>query len=939
MLPKINPVAALAVIAGSISTGAAENAHWMWADGERIGATEPLEFSRTFTIDELPSGGATLRALGDFCSIQVTLNGKLVAKAEPYDPVLAVPVKPLLQEGDNELLVRVRGVPGPSALALDLAFDAGEAPVLTSGDGWRGASVIAPMAALGLSDPELREIAPLDEYNQWTEAKGNAGEAKFSPLPEGFELERLRVAKPEEDSWVSMAFDSEGRLVIGKEKRGLLRMTLAKDGEPASVETVEDTLLECRGLLFAHGALYANANNTKALYRLRDSTGDGRFDEVTPLMKSDGSVGHGRNDLALGPDGLIYAICGDSVKLPTEIVRQRQPGFTRGKEKGYLARVDAAGKNREIICVGLRNPYGVAFNTDGEPFTYDADNEGDVGLPLYRPTRVNHLVSGANYGWWQVGGNQNWPVYYPDTVPTTIDIGRGSPTSVAFGYGSNFPPRYRDALFVLDWAYGRIVAVDVVARGASYTCRAETFLRGRPLNVTDLEIGPDGAMYFVTGGRKTQSALYRIRYTGEPVTEPEATAQENARAEFSQKARAKRKKLETFHGRVDADALGVLEPLLDDPDPWIRNAARVALEQQPAESWSGRALETGSLNALLALARFGPEDKLGALLQRTRSHAFAELSRSQKLTVLRIQELASARGATLDRAFLSPLFPDDEPSVNRELSKLLLRLGDEPAVGKSLTLLAAAGSQFDRLHYLETLSYAKGGWTPEGRRAYFGVLRHRDYFRGDRNMPKFLKGIRDRATASLSAEERESLKPLLEPEKKADPVKAPTPRPVVKHWAVEELATAPAAEFRPDYKLGRQLFETALCSRCHQIGGLGTAVGPNLTTSANRFSRRDLIEAIVKPSDAIAEIFQQLVIKKKDGSTVVGRVVRDDFRKSTVSLVANPFAPDELTIVSKKEIGSHEVSPASPMPPGLLDSLSREEVDQLLAFIEHGGRR
>ena len=50
-------------------------------------------------------------------------------------------------------------------------------------------------------------------------------------------------------------------------------------------------------------------------------------------------------------------------------------------------------------CVGLRNPYGIAFKADGEPFSYDADNEGDIGLPLYRPTRVNHLVSGGNYGW------------------------------------------------------------------------------------------------------------------------------------------------------------------------------------------------------------------------------------------------------------------------------------------------------------------------------------------------------------------------------------------------------------------------------------------------------------------------------------------------------------------------------------------------------------
>jgi hypothetical protein len=76
----------------------------------------------------------------------------------------------------------------------------------------------------------------------------------------------------------------------------------------------------------------------------------------------------------------------------------------------------------------------------------------------------------------------------------TLDIGKGSPTAVAFGTKSHFPPRYREALFALDWAYGRIVAVHLAPRGSSYHAAAETFLRGQPLNVTDIEFGADGAM-------------------------------------------------------------------------------------------------------------------------------------------------------------------------------------------------------------------------------------------------------------------------------------------------------------------------------------------------------------------------------------------------------------------------------------------------------------
>jgi predicted regulator of Ras-like GTPase activity (Roadblock/LC7/MglB family) len=65
------------------------------------------------------------------------------------------------------------------------------------------------------------------------------------------------------------------------------------------VEVIDDTLLECRGLLYAHGALYANANNSKAFVRLRDTDGDGKFDETKELLRTEGRVGHGRNHAVL----------------------------------------------------------------------------------------------------------------------------------------------------------------------------------------------------------------------------------------------------------------------------------------------------------------------------------------------------------------------------------------------------------------------------------------------------------------------------------------------------------------------------------------------------------------------------------------------------------------------------------------------------------------
>src|SRR3954469_25131610 len=96
-----------------------------------------------------------------------------------------------------------------------------------------------------------------DAYNTWKLAlnAGAATDPRTIEVAPGFKIELLRSATAEEDSWISMAFDPQGRLTIGCEKKGLLRMTL-QAAEISRVERINDSLLECRGLLYAYGALY-----------------------------------------------------------------------------------------------------------------------------------------------------------------------------------------------------------------------------------------------------------------------------------------------------------------------------------------------------------------------------------------------------------------------------------------------------------------------------------------------------------------------------------------------------------------------------------------------------------------------------------------------------------------------------------------------------------
>ena len=108
-----------------------------------------------------------------------------------------------------------------------------------------------------------------------------------------------------------------------------------------------------------------------------------------------------------------------------------------------------------------------------------------------------------------------------DSLPPVVNVGPGSPTGVTFGYGARFPAKYQDALYLCDWSYGKLYALHLKPKGASYTGELEEFLAGTPLALTDVVINPkDGAMYFQVGGRRTQSGFYRVTYDGgEPTAE------------------------------------------------------------------------------------------------------------------------------------------------------------------------------------------------------------------------------------------------------------------------------------------------------------------------------------------------------------------------------------------------------------------------------------
>lgn len=967
-------------LAGGVAARGA-TPHWIVGTNDD-GMAQRL--SKTFSI-ERPVEGAELKLAADFCTAAVTLNGHPVISVEPYCPLQALDVTRHLLRGRNELAVSTTPVAGPAAVALSLTFESKDCETTTiiSDDSWSGAESrgLVPPEQWGLGRRSA-EISPFDNYEQWQQAKGEAVDQgpKFWLAP-GFEVARIRQAAADEGSWIALAFDRQGRATISREDSGLLRMTLAADRRTVTrVEPIKVDLPECRGLLYLGDQLYANANNAHSMYRLKIDD-DGVVHELERLREFSGGVGHGRNDLALGPDGLVYSIHGDAVQAPDQPIVDRTSPLRESRlgpprHEGYLVRGDRGGKRWELVCTGLRNPYGIAFNQWGDLFTYDADNEYDMGTPWYRPTRIVQLVSGADYGYREAGGR--WPPEFPDHPDNglpTIDVGRGSPTAVMFGTRLDFPLPYRDAMFALDWAYGRVLAVHLVPRGAGYRASLELFMQGKPLNVTDLATGPDGAMWLITGGRKTRSALYRVARAAMPAPTPAPGPHEKETLEFSAQKRDLRRKLEALHvGAGEADAQAAQhagqygELPLADADPLIRHAARIALEQRPKEELFARHDMLPSIDAsgdhalplrarlefLQSIARSGDLDRAAKLVGELLELPSAELDLSSQFVIafLYAECLARAPQHVAQRSEkvvrqLAGFWPDPDASglrvspfgnsleLRRRLALLLAALGDPSIIDRVAKTVLSGPAQEDRLLGLLALRNTRHGWTTDTRRAYFTALRDARQFVGGEGLPGFLDRLRTDSLATLGEEERSAVDDLLAPST-ADDEPLPPPRPRVATWTLEDLKPlADKDATSGDAKRGAAIFREALCSRCHRAGAVGPAVGPDLTYVARRFDRGDMLEAIVEPSRFVAENYRNLSIVTDSGRVLVGRLaMTGDFRAEKLRLNVDPLRPGQVVEIDKREVEEQQLVNTSPMPQGLLDGFTREEISDLLAFLE-----
>ncbi len=906
---------------------------WLWDASPQDG--EEVFFRRAFEMHGTPTAARLAVSCDNHCRVYV--NGTRVGNSDAWEAPLVVAVLAQLREGDNVVAVHAWNDTGPAGLAVRLSWTQGDAiHALVSDAAWR------------CSD---------DDPDGWDEP----GPPPPPPAPvlKLFEVPRAF------GSWVSLACDADGRLYAGAQQGGLYRIAPASSpGGTTTVERVPVELDGAHGLLWFRGALYAVVNGARSgLYRLTDRDGDDHLDHVERLQALDGEGEHGPHSVVVAPDGEhLLVVCGNQTRLPPLAQSRVNPDWREDRllprvddphpywegispPGGWVCRVDADGRAWELLTCGFRNPYDAAVRPNGEVVVFDADMEWDLGLPWYRPTRLLTVQDGIDYGW-RIG-SAKWPADYPEAPPARADIGPGSPTGMAM---------LGDHLLALDWTFGTVYL------------DAHAWLVGAPLPLCDVAVGPS-ATSLVTGGRGLPSAILRLPWGS---SSPPAAAPPVATAPWPWPAEEVR-----TAGQILAEAERTV-PGAPGTAPW--SAARVALERLPVEALREIALAvdadhaTRSLTGLLALCRRGGPGDLEPALAALGRLPFAPLTHLDRIAWLRAHALALLRLGPADDAAqlqvarrLLPLFPTGDPREDQDLAELLVHV-DAPGLldvlvpaltplrpapvpvwariaaggdvygdqyGAVVTAMATAMPPVGQLAIADALRTVPHGWTLAQRRTYFSFLAAARARKGGSSYDGYIGKCIDAAWATCTPAEQAQLADVIGKARAPAPAfEATPPKGPGRRWQVPDtdfvlrdgLAGADVAS-------GRNLFHAVGCAGCHYFAGEGGNHGPDLTSLANKFRARDVLEAILDPDKDVSDQYGGTVLTKHDGSTLFGFAVRGHEGDVEVWEIAQPGADPPVVRVPVAAVAKVARSPLSPMPAGLVDRLSAAELRDLLAFL------
>ncbi len=530
---------------------------WIWhSDADSANArTGDAFFRRVMDLPETEKAVIEFEA-DDVC--EVFVNGRRVGTTKTARTMERVDVSTAVRPGKNIIAIRANNRVGNDAgLKVGFMFKPSGAKwrIVVSDTEWKSSKIASQnwqllrfddskWEAAVSSEPDLQAnsvaettklkanpvVVSLGDYDS---SKGPPPVERFKTKP-GFVVDEV-IDHSVVGSVLAMAFNEFGHIVASQEGGPMVLIYDAdKDGIPEKTRTYCDLIENVQGILPLNGDVYVTGDGPdgSGVYRLIDEDRNGELEKSETLLQFKGAPGeHGPHQLAFGPDGCIYVVVGNHSQLATpadssspyrapyegDLVQPRfeDPGGHADGVKapgGTVVRLELATKRAQIVAGGLRNAYDLAFHPNGALYVHDSDMEADIGAVWHRPTGLFRVAEGGEYGW--RSGWANWPEYYLDRLPALATSGRGSPTGMTVYAHHKYPARFHRALFLADWSEGRILTYNAETTDKT-KAKMEEFVVGTPMNVTDLEVGPDGWLYFSTGGRGTDGGIYRVRWVGE----------------------------------------------------------------------------------------------------------------------------------------------------------------------------------------------------------------------------------------------------------------------------------------------------------------------------------------------------------------------------------------------------------------------------------------
>lgn len=229
---------------------------------------------------------------------------------------------------------------------------------------------------------------------------------------------------------------------------------------------------------------------------------------------------HAGGGITMGPDNKIYFGIGDSgtptnsqdlTKIHGKIHRINRDGTVPANPYG-----GQAGVADTMYDYGVRNPF--RLQTDPQTGTIYL---GDVGFNNWE--EINIIQPGKNYGWATQEGPCTSACPYENPIywyPHQFGTNNTNDASIVAGpvyRGNAYPASYKGKMFVSDYVQGFLRLIDPTAASNSHT----TFSTANG-TVIDMDVGPDGKLYFITINSPT---LYRLDYNaGNANTPPAAQA-------------------------------------------------------------------------------------------------------------------------------------------------------------------------------------------------------------------------------------------------------------------------------------------------------------------------------------------------------------------------------------------------------------------------------